>query len=94
MLVDGQATIHLEARYEARNLASSVLWVELRLLDSIFALKSCNYVEANRKFMQFLKKCATFEGYQRIAENDIMESKRKNYRRIVNIRAIVVYVNN
>ena len=64
----------------------SVLWVELRLLNSIFALKSCNYVEANRKFMQFLKKCATFEGYQRIAENDIMESKRENYRRIVNVR--------
>ena len=43
LLVDGQATIHLEARYEARNLTSSVLWVELRLLDSRFALKSCNY---------------------------------------------------
>ena len=35
---------HLEARYEARNLTSSVLWVELRLLDSRFALKSCNYL--------------------------------------------------
>ena len=29
---------HLEARYEARNLTSSVLWVELRLLESRFAL--------------------------------------------------------
>ena len=43
-------------------------------------------VEANRKVMQFLKRRAAFEGYQRIAENDIMESKRKNYRRIVNVR--------
>ena len=34
-------------------------------------------VEANRKFMQFLKRRAAFEGYQRIAENDIIESKRK-----------------
>ena len=46
-------------------------------------------VEGNRKFMQFLKRRAAFEGYQRIAENDVMESKRKNYRRIVNIRTIV-----
>ena len=44
LLVDGQAIIHLEARCEARNLTSSVLWVELRLLDSRFALKSCNYL--------------------------------------------------
>ena len=44
LLVDGQAIIHLEARCEARNLTSSVLWVELRLLDSRFALKSCSYL--------------------------------------------------
>ena len=43
-------------------------------------------VEGNRKFMQFQKRRAAFEGYQRIAENDIMESQRKNYTRIVNVR--------
>ena len=34
-------------------------------------------VEANRKIMQFLKGRAAFEAYQRFAENDIMEWKRK-----------------
>ena len=34
-------------------------------------------VEGNRKFMQFLKRREAFEGYQRIAENDIMEWNRK-----------------
>ena len=44
LLVDGQAIIHLEARCEARNLTSSVLWVELRLAWQQICPQSCNYL--------------------------------------------------
>ena len=76
-IVGRRTTIHLEGRYEARNIIFFVLWVELGLLDTDLLLTPVIIVEANHKIMQFLKGRAAFEAYQRFAENGIMEWKRK-----------------
>ena len=65
-IVGRRATIHLEGRYEARNIIFFVLWVELGLLDTDLLLPPVIIVEANRKIMQFLKGRAAFEALSKI----------------------------